>query len=206
MKRVLKWLRWNLANILSASRILTPVILFGSWDLSIREKIAGVIFLAATDLFDGFLARKIGNEKGIGRVIDSLSDKILIFSTLVFLLWEKIIDPRITGVIILGEALPFSIACFGVGLAWSKNQNRDFSQTTEIVLEHWKINAPGKLALAFYFLMSIMVALSVFFSQNGMWIYFYFISFLGGLIFRVISVGYYISDLNNWQKEYNKTL
>lgn len=206
MKKMLKWLKWNSANILSASRILTPFILFWPGSLSVREKIIIIVFLAATDLFDGPLARKIGNAEGSGKFIDAFPDKVSIFSTLIFLLWEKIVDPRIIGAIILGEALPLSIACFGIGLAWGKNPKRNISQTIKTVLAHWKINAPGKLAMVFYFSMGIFIVLFTIFPQNGIWAYLYIISFWGGLIFRVISIGYYVIDLSNWQKKYNATV
>jgi len=204
MKKLLKWLYWNSANILSASRFLAFPILFVPCNLSDWERIIAVVLLAATDLFDGLLARKIGNAEGIGKFIDSFSDKVMILSVLGFFLWEKIIDPRVIGAIILGEVLASSIAGFGIYLA--KNRSRGISQTTKTVLEHWKINASGKLAMVFYFSMGIFIVLSIIFPQNGIWAYLYIISFWGGLIFRVISIGYYIADLNNWQKEYNTTL
>jgi phosphatidylglycerophosphate synthase len=204
MKKLLKWLHWNSANILSASRFLAPVVLFGPWSLSIREKIIIIVFLSATDLFDGPLARRIKNAEGIGKFIDAFSDKIMILSVLGFFFWEKIVDPRIIGAIILGEVIAFSIAGFGIFLA--KNKRQGFSQTVKTVLEHWKINAPGKLAMVFYFSMGIFIVLSIIFPQNGIWAYLYIISFWGGLIFRVISIGYYVIDLNNWQKKYNATV
>lgn len=206
MRRLLKWLYDNSANILSASRILAPFILFWPGSLSVREKIIAIVFLAATDLFDGPLARRIRNAEEAGKFIDAFSDKIMILSVLGFFFWEKIVDPGIISAIILGEALPLSIACFGIGLAWGKNPKRNISQTIKTVLAHWKINAPGKLAMVFYFSMGIFIVLSIIFPQNGIWAYLYIISFWGGLIFRIISIGYYVADLNNWQKEYNSTV
>jgi phosphatidylglycerophosphate synthase len=91
-------------------------------------------------------------------------------------------------------------------LALEKTRIRGISQAVKIVLNHWKINAPGKLTMVFYFFMAIFVFLSVAFPQNEIWAYFYLISFWGGFIFRVISIGYYIVDLNNWQKEYNAAI
>lgn len=202
MKKLLRWLYNNSANILSASRILTPLILFWPGNLSIREKLTVIIFLAITDIFDGFLARKIGNEGKAGKFIDSFSDKVLIFSVLAFLYLEKIVNPKIVGALILGELLAFSIAVYGICLVWEKNRGRWIKN----ILEHWKVNAPGKLAMVFYFFMAIFIFISVIFPRNEIWAYFYLISFWGGLIFRVISIGYYVVDLNNWQKEYNKTL
>lgn len=197
MKKLSSWLYQNSANLLSASRNLTPFILFGSWGLSIREKLMVIVVLAATDLFDGPVARKIKNEGDIGKFIDSFSDKVMIFSVLVFFFLEKIINPKIIGAIILGEVLSFAIASFGIYLAWEKTRD----QWKKNILEHWKVNAPGKLAVVFYFSMAIFIFLTTIFPQNEIWTYLYIISFWGGFIFRIISIGYYVIDLNNWQKK-----
>lgn len=199
MRKLLVWLYQNSANMLSASRILTPIILFGVEGLSIREKLTVIIFLATTDIFDGFLARKIGNEGKSGKFIDSFSDKVLIFSVLAFLYLEKIINSKIVGALILGEVLAFSIAVYGICLVWEKNR----SQWIKNILEHWKVNAPGKLAMVFYFSMAICIFISVIFPRNEIWANLYFISFSGGLILRVFSIGYYIVDLNNWHGNHN---
>lgn len=43
-------------------------------------------FFALTDFFDGYLARKFNQETAIGRVLDPIADKFLLYATLVALL------------------------------------------------------------------------------------------------------------------------
>src|SRR5579871_3122872 len=44
------------------------------------------IFFGLTDFFDGYLARKLHQETPLGRVLDPIADKFLVYSTLVALL------------------------------------------------------------------------------------------------------------------------
>ncbi len=47
------------------------------------------IFFSLTDLLDGYLARKTGNETKFGRILDFVADKFLIYSTLIGLIAAK---------------------------------------------------------------------------------------------------------------------
>jgi phosphatidylglycerophosphate synthase len=217
MKKLLKWLRWNSANIVSASRILAPLILFGPGNLSIREKIIAIVLWAATDFIDGPLARKIGNFNGIGKVIDAFSDKVMIFSVLWFLFQEEIISPLVAGAIILGETPASFIAVFGFYLATRKSFSSGiiksektikgklkliFSEAKKTILDNWKISEAGRKAMVFYLAMAIFIFLHAFFSKSLAFEYLYLIAFSGGFILRAISLRYYVSDLRRWQKKY----
>lgn len=79
----------NLANQLTAARLLLAIVLFGLiaakcwiWCL--------VVFAAAacTDWFDGYLARRQGLSSALGRVFDPLVDKVLVSGAYIFLLPE----------------------------------------------------------------------------------------------------------------------
>jgi CDP-diacylglycerol--glycerol-3-phosphate 3-phosphatidyltransferase len=73
---------WTVSNLLSFSRIilLIPILLF------LREntpsgnlKAFGFMLLAAaTDWFDGYIARRFHQKSDLGRIIDPLSDKICV--------------------------------------------------------------------------------------------------------------------------------
>ncbi len=73
---------WTISNLLSFSRIvlLIPILLF------LREntpagnlKAFGFMLLAAaTDWFDGYLARRFHQKSDLGRIIDPVSDKICV--------------------------------------------------------------------------------------------------------------------------------
>ena len=78
----------KIANILTVSRIvLAPIIL-----VLILYKIwaAAIILLAAaflTDIFDGYLARKLKQESHFGKVLDPVADKMLAFCAIFGLLY-----------------------------------------------------------------------------------------------------------------------
>ena len=78
---------WNLPNIITLVRIsFTPVIallpfIAGYWP----KLVAFVIFLAAaiSDVFDGYLARSRNQITDLGKMLDPIADKLLLFATLI---------------------------------------------------------------------------------------------------------------------------
>ena len=82
---------WTLSNILTVCRIaLCPVIALLPFIRGyIPKLIAFVIFLIAafSDLVDGRLARERNEVTEIGKLLDPLADKLLLFSTLVPIYW-----------------------------------------------------------------------------------------------------------------------
>lgn len=82
---------WTLANILTVARIaLTPVIALLPFITGYVPKlIAFVVFLAAaiSDIYDGRLARERGEITDLGKMLDPLADKLLLFATLIPIYW-----------------------------------------------------------------------------------------------------------------------
>src|SRR5881398_2088923 len=84
-------MRWTLPNVLTLARIcLTPVIALlpfiqGYWP----KVIAFLIFLAAaaSDLVDGYLARRRNEVSELGQLLDPVADKLLLFATLIPIFW-----------------------------------------------------------------------------------------------------------------------
>ena len=82
---------WTLPNILTLARIaLAPVIallpfISGYWP----KVIAFAIFLAAgvSDIVDGYLARSRNQVTDIGKLLDPIADKMILFATLVPIYW-----------------------------------------------------------------------------------------------------------------------
>lgn len=77
----------NLPNLLTLSRmmILTPLVLF--FLIEARPVMAGIFFILAslTDLLDGYLARKWDQVSVTGKILDPVSDKVLVLSPLLIL-------------------------------------------------------------------------------------------------------------------------
>ncbi len=82
---------WTLPNILTLCRIaLTPVIaLLPFISGYVPKLIAFVVFLAAaiSDFYDGRLARERDEITDIGKLLDPIADKLLLFATLVPIYW-----------------------------------------------------------------------------------------------------------------------
>ena len=82
---------WTLPNILTLCRIaLTPVIaLLPFIDGYVPKLIAFVVFLAAaiSDIYDGRLARERDEITDIGKLLDPIADKLLLFASLVPIWW-----------------------------------------------------------------------------------------------------------------------
>jgi CDP-diacylglycerol--glycerol-3-phosphate 3-phosphatidyltransferase len=82
---------WTLPNILSLARIgLAPVIALlpfieGYWP----KVIAFIIFIAAaaSDVVDGYLARSRKQVTDLGKLLDPVADKLVLFATLVPIYW-----------------------------------------------------------------------------------------------------------------------
>jgi len=78
---------YNLANQLTAARLVLAIILFVL--IAVEAWISCVVVFAAaavTDWLDGYLARKQGLTSALGRVFDPLVDKVLICGAYIFLL------------------------------------------------------------------------------------------------------------------------
>jgi len=82
---------WTLPNILTIARIaLAPVIallpFIEGW---VPKLIAFGVFIAAaiSDIYDGKLARERGETTDLGKLLDPLADKLLLFATLIPIYW-----------------------------------------------------------------------------------------------------------------------
>lgn len=79
----------NLPNLLTLSRILLiPVFVLLFWTPTPgRSLAAAVVFViaAATDLLDGYLARRRSQVTKLGRLLDPIADKLLVLSGLILL-------------------------------------------------------------------------------------------------------------------------
>jgi cardiolipin synthase len=61
------------------------------------------IFASITDIFDGYLARKLKIVTEFGKILDPVSDKILIFSILIALSYKSLIELPIVVIIVLRD-------------------------------------------------------------------------------------------------------
>ncbi|MBT4922255.1 MAG: CDP-diacylglycerol--glycerol-3-phosphate 3-phosphatidyltransferase [Rickettsiales bacterium] len=96
----------NLPNCLTFLRILIVPILISSFFLEgvLSNWIAASLFViaSATDFFDGYLARTLGLESNLGKVLDPIADKLLVATAIVMLAHSRAdIIITISGIVIL---------------------------------------------------------------------------------------------------------
>lgn len=101
--------QWRIADALSGLRLLlVPVI----WVVALLGNGGlvgvGLLVAAATDFFDGYLARRLGQESARGARLDSLADNLLLVSAMV---WIQLLHPEI-----LRENTVLVVTAFGVYL------------------------------------------------------------------------------------------
>ena len=101
----------NFPNYLTVSRIaLSPIIVWLLVNNHKKESFYFFIFTAFTDFLDGFIAKKWNLETKLGRLLDPISDKLLILSCFITFTWTGIIPLWLTlvavsrDIIILGGA------------------------------------------------------------------------------------------------------
>lgn len=124
----------NPPNLLSLSRVaLMPAILLAlrqGWDGAL---LVLMLLAAATDLLDGFLARRTGRVTDLGKILDPVSDKICINSMAVALsLWRGF--PWWATAVIAGRDVLILLG----GLSLVKS-------TKAVPVSNW----PGKIAVTF---------------------------------------------------------
>jgi len=111
----------NLPNKITITRIILSIILLvmmmmpwyqlgvyfpsysiGNINVSLEYIIEGLIFLvaSATDLLDGYLARKNNEVTDFGKVMDAIADKLLVNGVLIILAYNRVISVIIPVVII----------------------------------------------------------------------------------------------------------
>ena len=151
----------NLPNALTLLRIfLVPflvVVLLTKFDG--RETVGLVIFLTAvaTDVLDGWLARRRGEITTLGTLLDPIADKLLISAAFISLVelglapaWMVVVvigrEFAVTGLRAIGSGRGIVIAASGWGKA------KMFTQITAVsllilALRHEQFELPGRIAL-----------------------------------------------------------
>lgn len=109
-------MRLNIPNTLTWARIILIPLFVGvfylpeSWLLSSEKNlIACLIFVvaAATDWFDGYLARRLGQTSAFGAFLDPVADKLMVSAALVMLVKLGRVD-ALVALIIIGREITIS--------------------------------------------------------------------------------------------------
>jgi cardiolipin synthase (CMP-forming) len=103
----------TIPTILTWARIAAIPFMVGvyylNWDIATKNITATVMFVlfAATDWFDGWLARKLNQTSSFGAFLDPVADKFLICAALLVLLQQDRVDTLIA-LVIIGREIAIS--------------------------------------------------------------------------------------------------
>lgn len=141
----------NVPNTITALRIgLMGIFLWIHFAVPEKRELSMACFAAAgcTDLFDGIAARRLGQVTLLGKILDPLADKIMVFSALICLATSDMVPPWVTALVILKEM-------YMIAGAWALLKRR-------IVIP---ADIPGKIS-TFIFVPSVILI----YPWHGVWI------------------------------------
>lgn len=228
IRSFLKWLWWNLANIISIVRPIGIFIVFFLTEYILEVKLLLYFALLSTDKFDGWLAKRLKNTEGIGKLIDPVSDKADKFMFFVFLLISGILRSGILSeteiqLLFTGELIIVGIVAWGISLSMKhqkqiakqkKEKGEEYHVYREMmaeILRKWKVDPMGKAVMGAYAVMVLILYLHA----KGIDSYLVIKGFEGseftrilcvavlgvGLSFRVCSIYAYFWRVYEYQKE-----
>jgi CDP-diacylglycerol---glycerol-3-phosphate 3-phosphatidyltransferase len=136
---------WNLPNILTIVRIsLTPVIALlpfieGYWP----KLICFLVFLlaAVTDVVDGYLARRRNMVTDLGKLLDPIADKLLLFATLIPIYWISSTRQKLYNIPVWGS-IPLWVCLLLIGREAAMTAFRWWAKRRGLVIP---AAGPGKL-------------------------------------------------------------
>jgi len=93
----------RLPNLLTAARLLAaPYILFLLWTGSFRTALVLFAIASATDVLDGYFARRFQAASHVGALLDPIADKVLLSGSFLVLGWKSVIPFSLT-IFVLGR-------------------------------------------------------------------------------------------------------
>jgi len=138
----------NIPNFLTLFRLLLiPAMLYYLFTDNLKIALIIYILASATDVIDGYIARKFDMITDIGKILDPLADKLLQFAALIGLWYSKII-PLWVLIVFFCKEIIMGIGCFKLML-----------KDNVIVQAKWF----GKLSTCTFFLAIIVSMLSRYF-------------------------------------------
>jgi CDP-diacylglycerol--glycerol-3-phosphate 3-phosphatidyltransferase len=128
---------WTLPNIITIVRIcFTPVIALlpfieGYWP----KLVCFVVFIVAavSDVFDGYLARRRKQVTDLGKLLDPIADKLLLFATLVPIYWISRQRQDLYGIPVWGS-IPLWVCILLIGRELAMTGFRWWAQRQGVVI------------------------------------------------------------------------
>ena len=144
----------HIPNILTVIRfLLIPVILYNIFNGHYVEGFVFFTISSATDVLDGFIARKFNLISNFGKLMDPLADKLTQISVLYALVSIKIIPIWILAIVLLKEL----IMIIGAAFLYGKDV---------VVYSKWY----GKLATILFYLAIVVSLITKQLDLTGLWV------------------------------------
>ncbi|MFZ1081904.1 MAG: CDP-alcohol phosphatidyltransferase family protein [Candidatus Kryptoniota bacterium] len=163
--------RWTISNILSISRIvlLVPFIalIFKGGSGPRITVLVLMLAAAATDFFDGLIARALNQETDFGRLLDPVADKICAVTAVVVLvfvgdipLWYAVLVALRDILILIGSSLIISRRKVVVQSVWTGKFTIAFV-AAYIIFAAMRIDALGFVKTFFLYLSTLFLFVSL---------------------------------------------
>jgi phosphatidylglycerophosphate synthase len=107
---------WRIADVLSGTRlVLIPAVWIAALLGNGRLVGVGLVVAGASDFFDGYLARRLGEESASGARLDSLADNLLLISAAA---WIELLHPEILSqnTVLVVATMAIYLASLSIGL------------------------------------------------------------------------------------------
>jgi CDP-diacylglycerol--glycerol-3-phosphate 3-phosphatidyltransferase len=177
---------WNLPNLMTLGRIaIIPVFaIFTYWADPLHSFWAAALFSVAsiTDVFDGFLARRLNLVTVLGKFMDPLADKLIVMAALVLLVRLGRIESGLVIVLLAREFIVSGLRTVAIseGLVIAASQEGKWKTSTQLcaiiaLLVHYKydvnfyffhatfdFNRVGKWMLVLSLILSVISAVGYF--------------------------------------------
>jgi cardiolipin synthase len=113
----------QLPNLLTAARLLAaPYILYLLWTGGYRTALVWFAIASATDVLDGFLARRLRVVSSVGALLDPVADKVLLSGSFLTLGLKYVIPFWLMGIVLGRDLLILGFAIVALG----RKTRRDF--------------------------------------------------------------------------------
>lgn len=175
----------NIPNILSTIRILLVFVFVYVLFVLDSPMWALIVFLAAgaTDVVDGFLARKFNWITNLGKILDPFADKLMQCTVLVCLCIKGVIPIWFAAIFFLKEGTTLI-------MGWIVIRRRSV-----VVVSKWY----GKAAVClFYLTVAVSVCFADFFAANILW---QILIFLPTALFALFAFFGYVKHYSSLRKE-----
>ena len=140
----------QIPNLLTISRIISSPLVLLAFDSLVFLLILG-LFAAITDFLDGYLARFLHQEQGVGVALDPVADKLFVMFFLIGALWRGLLAPWMILALLLRDM--YVALAIPIFLRW-------FDAKIDDLRTRFKARMAGKIVTSLQFLCVVFFVLT----------------------------------------------